>query len=258
MQKFLNENLLSRLVIDIGNSSIKIGIFDKQSIIYTEKIPLAQENRIADVIKNYAIEVAMICSVVKEKEKIIGKIISPYVKKIFYFDGQTKLPFENMYHTPETLGKDRIAAMAGAQYLYPNENLLVIDAGTAITYDLLVENQFIGGNIAAGIDIRLKSLNYFTDKLPLVEFFDDSEIKIFGKKTSDAILSGAIMGILFEIGGYRNICQKEFGKILTIITGGSAKYFVKKIKSPIFANSNLVIIGLERILDINNEDIKEK
>ena len=248
---------MKRLAFDIGNSCTKVGIFFDKNIICTKKILSGNEAEIVDIVKNQAIAEVIISSVVKEKEEKIKEIISPYIEKIFFLDSSMKLPFENLYQTPETLGKDRIAAVAGAQFLFPDKNILVIDAGTAITYDLLVDNKYLGGNISAGLDIRLKSLNFFTSQLPLVEI-DEKEIDFFGKNSREAILAGAINGILFEIEGYRDFCKKNFKKNLTIITGGNANYFVKKIKSPIFANSNLVIIGLKRILEFNNEDIRKK
>ena len=247
---------MNRLVIDIGNSSTKIGIFYKQNIICTEKFLLGNESQIVEVLKNHTIEDTIISSTVKDYDKKIEKIIFPYTKKIFYLNQKLKLPFENLYQTPETLGSDRIAAVAGAQYLFPGKNILVIDAGTAITYDLLVNDKYIGGNIAPGLNMRLKSLNYFTNNLPLVEV--KNKILFPGKNTTEAISAGVITGILFEIEGYRNFCKKKIGKILTIFTGGDTNYFVKQIKKTIFANSNLVLIGLNKILEFNNEDIRNK
>jgi type III pantothenate kinase len=161
------------------------------------------------------------------------------------------LPFINKYETIQTLGNDRIGAVAGAQFLYPKENILIIDAGTAITYDILIGNEYLGGNISAGLNMRLKALHHFTSSLPLVELED--EIEFWGNNTGAAILSGVVNGIIFEIEGYIEYFKKRGEKNITIITGGDANYLVKKIKQPIFAVPNLVLIGLNRILEYNEE-----
>ena len=240
-----------KLIIDNGNCYTKVGIFDECINLFYERIKNGDEHKIVDIIKNYKIESTVISSVIEENEHNIEELILPYAGKILKINHLTKLPFTNRYETPETLGKDRVAAVAGAQLLFPDKNLLVIDAGTAITYDLLIENEYIGGNIAPGLNMRLKALNYYTSKLPLVEIQPEKEFP--GKNTKEAISSGVFFGMIFEIEGYINLCNKKFEKFLTIITGGDSNYFVEKIKNPIFAVPNLVLIGLNRILEYNEK-----
>ena len=238
-----------KLIIDIGNSYTKTGFFDKSNIIDDDCIENNDESKIINIVKKHQIKQTIISSVNKNQENIIKKIIYPYAGKITVFNHQTKLPFVNCYETPETLGNDRLAAVAGAQLLFPDKNLLVIDAGTAITYDLMIDNKFLGGNITPGLKMRLKALNYFTGSLPLVEIQEKNELP--GKTTVSAISAGVLNGMIFEIEGFRDYYEKKIGKIITIISGGDLKYFVDFLKKPIFANSNLILIGLNRILEYN-------
>jgi len=239
-----------KLIIDEGNSCIKLGIFDQCNIIYSDSALIDDKNKIINIIKKYKINSAIISSVIKNGDKDLQEIIRYYVKKVSLFDHTLMLPFKNFYETPKTLGKDRLAAVAGAQMLFPDENLLVIDAGTAITYDFLHEGKnYLGGNIAPGLEMRLKSLNAFTNRLPLVEINPEAEFP--GKNTFDAIASGAFTGMIFEIEGYREFCRQKWGDFKTIITGGDSLYFGKNLKKTIFVNQNLVLLGLNRILEYN-------
>lgn len=237
------------LTIDRGNSAIKIGIFDKSNLITAEWIQ-NDLNKIIRFIEIYQTENVIISSVVKNEEFTISKMVEKLVKKVLILDEKTDLPFKNRYNSPETLGKDRIAAVAGAQVLFPGENVLVIDAGTAITYDLMINgSDYFGGDIAPGLEMRLKALNYFTSRLPLVQ--KNQNVSFPGKNTIDAIASGTFNGMIFEIEGYRNFCNEKYSSVRTIITGGDTEFLVEKLKKPIFADHNLVLKGLNRIMENN-------
>jgi type III pantothenate kinase len=162
----------------------------------------------------------------------------------------TPIPIENKYQTPETLGKDRLAAVVGATFLKPDSDILVIDAGTAITYDFIDANKvYWGGNIAPGLNLRLRALHEFTQKLPLVEAKEESPI--LGTDTESAIISGALYGIVYEMDGYINHLKIKYPQLSAFLTGGSTFYFDTKLKNAIFAERNLVLIGLNRILQYN-------
>jgi len=237
------------LTIDRGNSAVKTGLFENNNLIATDTFG-NDYTKITDYIRNYQIERVIISSVVKDEEFNIKKLIEPFVKHIVVLDHQTPLPFVNRYQTPHTLGKDRLAAIAGAQFLFPGENVLVIDAGTAITYDILINGtDYLGGNIAPGLEMRLKALHHFTSRLPLVQ--KSQEVTFPGRNTHEAISSGSFNGMIFEIEGYRNFCSEKFRSVRTIITGGDSEFLVKKLKKPIFADLNLVLKGLNRILENN-------
>jgi type III pantothenate kinase len=160
------------------------------------------------------------------------------------------LPIKNKYSTPKTLGLDRIAAAVGANMLCPNTPLLIIDMGTAITYDFVnSENEFVGGNIAPGVNMRLRAMNKFTNKLPLLEA--RQEEKLLGNDTSSAMMAGVMRGIEFEIEGYISEIIKKNSNLSVFLTGGDVFFFEKTLKSSIFVVSNLLLIGLNEILRYN-------
>jgi type III pantothenate kinase len=236
-----------KLTIDRGNSSTKFGLFDKDTLIFVDSASGHDKSKISILLNEYQPEAVIVSSVVEDDD---FSWLKTKVPSFLTLDQHTNLPFNNLYKSPETLGKDRIAAVAGASALYPGSSLLVIDAGTAITYDLfLADNTYSGGDISPGLEMRFKALNAFTSKLPLVSCQEG--VSFPGQKTTDAIASGVINGMIFEIEGYRDYCSKKWGSVLTILTGGDSEYFVEKLKKPIFANQNLVLIGLNHILDHN-------
>lgn len=237
------------LAIDRGNSAIKTGIFDNNILIASESFR-DDISRITTCFEHYSIDNVIISSVVKDDDLTLRTLAEPYVNKVLILDDQTLLPFKNHYHTPQTLGKDRLAGVAGAQWLFPGENVLLVDAGTAITYDLILNGtDYMGGDIAPGLEMRLKALHHFTSSLPLVQKTD--EIVFPGKNTHEAISSGAYNGMIFEIEGYRTLCKEKYNSVTTILTGGDTEFLVKKLKKPIFADYNLVLKGLNRIMEYN-------
>ncbi len=165
---------------------------------------------------------------------------------------RTPLPIQNTYRTPETLGKDRLAAVVGAFEMFPDQNCLVIDAGTCITYDLLRwDGVYPGGNIAPGLEMRLRAMHHFTANLPPVAIGETENL--IGYSTESAMRNGAQLGIILEIEGFIAWCRSEWGEINVILTGGSIDFFVKNLKSQIFVNPNLVLSGLNKILNYNVE-----
>ncbi len=163
----------------------------------------------------------------------------------------TPIPLVNRYRTPDTLGYDRIAAAVGAYTIYPKKNVLVIDAGTAITFDLVTAGgEYLGGNISPGMAIRFKSLNKYTNRLPFLERPDEKP-PLLGSSTKEAIQSGIVNGILFEIDGFIGAMTQCHPDLQVVLTGGDAKYFEGKLKSSIFVDLNLNLIGLNRILEHN-------
>jgi len=191
-----------------------------------------------------------ILSSVKSVDDEILQFLSGNFDLFIALDHQTELPIENLYETPETLGKDRLAAAIGANELFPDQNLLVIDAGTAITYDLVSEkNQFVGGNISPGLQMRFNALNHFTGKLPLVSYSD--EFQSIGKNTTDAIRAGVQNGILYEIDRTIDLFNRNYQNLQIVMTGGDSIFFDKKLNYSIFVHFNLTLIGLNRILEHN-------
>lgn len=194
-----------------------------------------------------------ILSTVKPENEEINSFLKDHFEQFVNLDKHTRLPIENLYQTPETLGKDRLAAAVGANELFPNQNLLVIDAGTAITYDLVSEqNQFIGGNISPGLEMRFKALNQFTGKLPLVSYSDN--FQPIGRNTTEAIRAGVQNGILFEMAQNIDFFNRNYQNLQIIMTGGDSYFFDKKLNYSIFVHFNLTLIGLNRILEHNAEN----
>ncbi|MBQ2098215.1 MAG: type III pantothenate kinase, partial [Bacteroidales bacterium] len=162
----------------------------------------------------------------------------------------TRIPIVNRYSTPKTLGNDRLAAAVGATVMFPWGNSLIIDVGTAITYDYVKDGcEYLGGNISPGIDIRLRALHDYTSRLPLID--DPQPTETFGLSTREAISNGVVMGVIHEIEGYVSDFEKKNVNSNIILTGGGSIYLSKKLKITIFAEPNLVNIGLNRILNYN-------
>lgn len=174
------------------------------------------------------------------------------------FDHNTPVPIINCYDTPQTLGQDRLAAAVGAKSLCPNENLLIIDAGSAITYDFVSDKgEYMGGNIAPGLKMRFTMLQRMTKKLPLVEVEENELIPLFGKNTRDAIAAGVIRGVAYEVKGYMRTLGEKVPHFRTLLTGGNAPFIINNVrtsrteKREIRYEKNLVLIGLNTILCAN-------
>lgn len=235
------------LCVDQGNSSVKAAIFDKnaliESFVFSENI----EDNLKKIIDTYAIRSCILSNV---SSFSAAAFLSAHVSHFVLFTHETPIPIENHYRTPETLGKDRLAAVIGASWLMPQTDLLVIDAGTAITYDFIDSlGVYHGGNIAPGLNLRLESLHRHTGKLPLVEL--EEKVVFLGNDTQTAIQAGVLYGVVHEIDGYIDTLLLKYPKLCTFLTGGSSIYFVNKLKNRIFAYKNLVLIGLNRILEYN-------
>lgn len=238
------------LIIDIGNSRTKIALFNEHDLMFNvsmERLTLEHVKMLKDEhpqLKN------VILSTVKPDDRELNSFLSREFDQFIELDHLTELPIENLYQTPETLGKDRLAAAVGANELFPGKNLLVIDAGTAITYDLVSEkNQFIGGNISPGLEMRFKALHHFTGKLPLISYNDDFDT--LGKNTDDAIRAGVQNGILYEMAQNIEFFNRNYQNLHIIMTGGDSNFFDKKLNYSIFVYFNLTLIGLNRILEHN-------
>jgi type III pantothenate kinase len=233
----------------MGNTNTKVGVFENDLLIYDSVYTVFDDSTIDEICECYKPGLCILCNVSKQNS-IVEASLKNYFPTLIVLDEHTPIPIRNEYRQPETLGKDRLAAVIGANYLKPNSDLLVVDAGTAITYDFIDANSvFHGGNIAPGLSMRFKALNVFTAKLPLVE--PSEELVLFGKSTTEAIHSGVVNGIVFEIKGYFEALKIKYPELSIFLTGGNLNYFVSKLKSPIFAERNLVLIGLNRILQFN-------
>ena len=205
----------------------------------------------------YDISDSIISSVVNIEAAVVNTL-HRRSQHFVLFDHNTPVPIVNRYDTPQTLGQDRLAAAVGAKSLCPDENLLIIDAGSAITYDFVSDKgEYMGGNIAPGLKMRFTMLQRMTKKLPLVEVEENELIPLFGKNTRDAIAAGVIRGIAYEVKGYMRTLSEKVPHFQTFLTGGNAPYILNNVrtsrteKREIRVEKNLVLIGLNTILCAN-------
>ncbi|HET6558334.1 MAG TPA: type III pantothenate kinase [Prolixibacteraceae bacterium] len=238
------------LIIDIGNSRTKIALFNEHDLMFNLSMDRLTPSHVKMLKDEHPQIKNVILSTVRPVDGELNRILSTEFDRFIELDHLTELPIENLYQTPETLGKDRLAAAVGANELFPDKNLLVIDAGTAITYDLVSEkNQFIGGNISPGLEMRFKALNHFTGRLPLLSYSDDFET--VGRNTDEAIRAGVQNGILYEMAQNIEYFNRNYQNLHIIMTGGDSNFFDKKLNYSIFVYFNLTLIGLNRILEHN-------
>lgn len=233
------------LVIDSGNTTLKAGVFVQAELKSVHRdIPVG---KLPVLIKTINPDHIIISSV---SALDLSVPENSHSKKIIHLSPASPLPVKLLYETPETLGTDRIAGVAGAKLFYPEDNCLVIDTGTCITFNFISKDScYFGGSISPGIRMRFKALNTFTARLPLVEL--ENSVSLIGKDTNSSILSGVINGTLAEVTGMIENYRKEFPGLRIIITGGDATFFESKIKESIFVVPDLVLYGLNRILEYN-------
>jgi len=238
------------LVIDQGNTRTKTGIFQEDNLLNTSKFVNFRIKDLQNIIKKYPnIRNAILSSVVENKPDII-RYLSEKTDIYIELKSSTLLPVKNCYKTKESLGKDRIAAVTGAYNIFPGENVMVIDFGTAITYEIINgKAEYLGGNISPGVSMRFRALNKFTRNLPLLTVKEKYEL--FASDTDNAIISGVLNGVFFEVESYIREIGKKFKELKIILTGGDCFLFDKRVKSTIFVDLNLVLKGLNTILNYN-------
>ncbi|WBX73263.1 type III pantothenate kinase [Tenacibaculum pacificus] len=237
------------LIIDIGNTRGKLAVFEQDKLI--EVIVFDKEKIVSEIKKNilkFSVSASIMSSVAIISEKTQNEIIE--LLHPVFLNSQTKVPFKNCYGTPKTLGVDRIALAAAAVKMYPKKNVLVIDAGTCITFDFINnKNEYLGGAISPGIAMRYKALHHFTSKLPLLTL--ETSSNLIGINTNTSIHSGVINGVCNEIDGVIDQYKKKYGNLTVVLTGGDTYFLAKQLKSGIFAHPNFVLEGLHTVLKYN-------
>ena len=219
------------LIIDIGNTRIKTALFEANELKHFFVFKTTDELHAANLFVKYPITHCIIGSVVNNLDSFI-KVIQEKVKTILFTD-KTPIPIKNLYESAHTLGSDRLAAAIGANTLFPNKNILVIDAGTCIKYNFVNnKNEYIGGSISPGLQMRFKALHTFTDKLPLIEPKEFEQLN--GMNTQDSILSGCYRGMLAEIKQTMADYESQFGKLDIYLTGGDHLFFANHLKNLLF------------------------
>ena len=236
------------LTIDIGNSFIKTVIFYDTAPVFRNVSGLLTSKYINRLLHQFPIENAMISSVVK-----INKSTFTSLKSLQHFEilsDTSSIPIKNCYETPSTLGNDRLAnAIAGA-FLFPGNNVLIIDAGTCIKYDFVnARKVYLGGSISPGMEMRFKAMHRFTGQLPLIKTIDKAMLT--GRSTIEALQSGVGIGVVEELLGFIQRYKKKYKSLKIILTGGDSVRFARDLNLSIFAAEDLVNIGLNEIIRFN-------
>lgn len=239
------------LTVDVGNTRIKAAVFEGGTaleVFVFDKNEL--EKKITTILNKFPNCSDLVVSSVGKIEKEAFLSFENLIK-VHFFTHEDIFPFHNKYVTPKTLGIDRMILAAGATLQYPNQNRLVIDAGTCITYDFIDENDdYLGGAISPGLRLRYEALHNFTARLPLLELeMPDSYV---GNSTSQAIHSGVVNGFVYEIDGFIDEYKANFSNFIIILTGGDAEFLAKRLKNTIFANSNFLLESLDQTFQYKN------
>ena len=238
------------LIIDVGNTSVKLAVFSKNKLFRKVTVP---SNQLVKEVKSLKtkhknISNGIISTVGNSKAKDVRKSLREI--NIIELNYNTNLPFKNLYKSPKTLGVDRMALVAAASLKHTGKNTLIIDAGTCITYDFISKkNEYLGGAISPGLVMRYKSMNNLTANLPLLRL--KAPKQHIGFDTKSSMHSGVVNGVLYEIDGAIEQYAANYKDLTVILTGGDAKFLSKRLKNTIFANSNFLLEGLNYILEFN-------
>ncbi|WP_400076674.1 type III pantothenate kinase [Winogradskyella sp. R77965] len=240
------------LIIDVGNTFVKFAVFKNDKLIEKISFELSEfKKQYKNIRKDFPkLKCAIISSVGRLSKKQIELVDDDLnLQELNY---KTKVPFKNSYKTPKTLGADRIALASASINQFPDNNALIIDAGSCITYDFVTDkNEYLGGAISPGIGLRYQALHNLTANLPLLE--KDQPKTIIGNTTESSIHSGVVIGVIKEIDGVIDQYKGKHQDLTVILTGGDANFLSNQLKNSIFANSNFLLEGLNFILDFNSK-----
>lgn len=237
------------LCFDFGNTRKKAAVFNGKEIVQNITLENDSTEIILSLINNYNPQRSILSSVIDHNPEIETLLASK--TKFHKLNHLSKLPFTTPVGKPETIGADRLALCAAAVHFYPGKNNLVIALGSCITYNFINKfHEFLGGGISPGMEIRLKSLNHYTAKLPLIKA--DSNVPLIGYDTATNILSGVVLGMAKEIDGFIESYEEKFGNFNVLLTGGDLVHLAHHMKKKIFADPELIFKGLYAISEVNN------
>ncbi len=234
---------------DFGNTRLKCGVFIDRDLKDVLLMESGSPDEVRSLIEQYTPAKAILSSVIDHNPEIEGLLSSHCSFHKLGYD--SRLNFTSPVAKPTTIGADRLALVAAAVKEFEGRNSLVVGLGTCITYNFVNKNkEFIGGSISPGMEMRFRSLNHFTAKLPLVE--KDWNLPVIGYDTRTNILSGVILGMAHEIDGIIDDYSARYGNFNVVLTGGDGPYFVYHLKNKIFADPNFIFKGLYAISEENN------
>jgi type III pantothenate kinase len=235
-------------VLDSGNTLIKWAVFDKKELVEWHQTENLNQIKTEDMFAKYPIDAVIISDVSGYTDSLALKLKKN--RQLIRMSPSVTTPIKIKYASRKTLGSDRIAAAVAGNAMFPENNTLVIQTGTCITYEIINEKgEYLGGAISPGLDMRLKALNTFTAHLPLVK--KEKIDFLIGNSTHNSILSGVINGCIAEADGIIDRYKKIFPELKVVLSGGDTFFFDKRLKNRIFATANLVLTGLNIILEHN-------
>lgn len=236
------------LVLDIGNSFVKAGLFEGDELKRVERFETA--NDLKAFVAREKVEGGIFASVIALSASLRHYLVRDL--GLAELSAETHLPVQLAYATPETLGIDRIAASVASYQMYPDRSSLAIETGTCLTYDLVTaDGVYQGGAISPGFQMRFKAMNAFTGQLPLVAIGNQEPLVLTGTDTRSSLISGVLNGLIHEVDGFINDYRQKHPDLAVVLGGGDTAFFEKHLKNPIFAQPNLVLIGLHEILKCN-------
>lgn len=236
------------LIVDRGNTHAKFALFNGDKLVSTTICDRISDAFLQQFTAMNHIDAAIYCSVAGNDEPFLA-ILRRFVPNLHVMPFDLAFPISFDYDLHQ-LGVDRIAAAVGARKLVSEGDLLVVDAGSCVTYDIVnAQNHFECGNIAPGYEMRLRAMHQFTAKLPLLKPVEPQQF--IAAETEQAMLAGAFNGIVFEIESYFRHFQQQNRHFQLILTGGTSILLQNKINFCTFAEPNLVLIGLNEILTNN-------
>ena len=236
------------ICFDFGNTRLKAAVFEQDQL--KEIIILADDNQetIENIVQQYQPAFSILSSVVNHQPAVEEVLNSR--TNFHKLSHLPKLPFTTPVGKPETIGADRLALCAAAVNLFPHKNNLAIGIGTCITYNFINnQNQFLGGSISPGLDMRFKSMNQLTALLPLVKM--EWNFPLIGYDTRTNLLSGVAWGMAKEIDGIIDAYAEKYGNFNVQLTGGDTLHFAPLLKNQIFADPQLIFKGLYAISEYN-------
>ena len=241
---------MNTLCLDFGNTRLKVALFQNAKLAEVIVIENDEQGTIESLLKEFEPQKIILSSVIDHNPGIEIQLVSR--AKFHKLNHLSNLPFTTPVGKPETIGADRLALSAAAVYFFPKQHNLVIGMGSCITYNFInADHEFLGGGISPGMEMRMRSLNQFTAKLPIVK--PDGNVPLIGYDTVTNILSGVVMGMAKEIDGFIDVYKERYGNFNVHLTGGDLVYLAPHLKNQIFADPELIFKGLYAISEVNNQ-----
>jgi type III pantothenate kinase len=240
---------MNTLCFDFGNTRLKAAFFQHSKLIEIFMFENGSVESIGSILKNLDIQNTILSSVIDHDPEIENLLATK--TKFHKLNYLSSLPFTTPVGKPETIGADRLALSAAAVYFFPKQHNLVIGMGSCITYNFInADHEFLGGGISTGMEMRMKALNQFTAKLPVVK--PDGNVPLVGYDTVSNMLSGVVIGMANEIDGFINAYKERYSNFNVHLTGGDLVYLAPHLKNQIFADPELIFKGLYAISEVNN------